>query len=318
MQSRFHYLIEKINEAEYIASPFRHIEINDFLDADDFNEIMSCPEVATPECASDLELFDTLFSLGYQMVPFPGATTDHVQYIKYRETNRRIYHHSATESAGVVVRLNTPDSEILRELKTFIASDSFNKALAQKFDVKLESCSKDAGIQKYLDGYEISPHPDVRKKALTFMVNINTLERSEENDYHTHYLNFIDERKYVSEYWKGNPLVERCWVPWHWCHSVKQQKANNSMVAFSPSFDTMHAVKASYSHLKGQRTQLYGNLWYREGPEAEFISSPSRLDWWQFDFNPTAEKKYPNSSLINKFLKVVSGSKVDRSRIDNY
>jgi hypothetical protein len=78
---------------------------------------------------------------------------------------------------GVVVRLNTPDSEILRELKTFIASDSFNKALAQKFDVKLESCSKDAGIQKYLDGYEISPHPDVRKKALTFMVNINTLRK---------------------------------------------------------------------------------------------------------------------------------------------
>ena len=54
----------------------------------------------------------------------------------------------------------------------------------------LEQCSIDTGIQKYLDGYEISPHPDLRKKVLTFMININTSEQAFKESYHTHYLEF--------------------------------------------------------------------------------------------------------------------------------
>ena len=42
------------------------------------------------------------------------------------------------------------------------------------------------------------------------------------------------------------------------------QKKNNSIVIFSPSDDTIHAVKANYQHLNGQRTQVYGNFWYKE------------------------------------------------------
>lgn len=38
------------------------------------------------------------------------------------------------------------------------------------------------------------------------------------------------------------------------------------MVIFSPSNDTIHAVKAEYDHLATQRTQLYGNLWYKTPP----------------------------------------------------
>lgn len=33
---------------------------------------------------------------------------------------------------------------------------------------------------------------------------------------------------------------------------------------FSPSDDTLHAVKARYDHLVAQRTQMYGNLWYEK------------------------------------------------------
>jgi hypothetical protein len=33
-------------------------------------------------------------------------------------------------------------------------------------------------------------------------------------------------------------------------------------VIFAPSSGTLHAVRAHYDHLAGQRTQFYGNLWY--------------------------------------------------------
>jgi hypothetical protein len=44
----------------------------------------------------------------------------------------------------------------------------------------------------------------------------------------------------------------------------KKQRKNNSIVIFSPGNDTVHAVKANYDHLAYQRTQLYGNLWFKE------------------------------------------------------
>jgi hypothetical protein len=78
----------------------------------------------------------------------------------------------------------------------------------------------------------------------------------------------------VQAYWEGNQSANRCWVPWDWCETVKVQKENNSIVIFSPNDTTMHGVRARYDHLASQRTQLYGNLWYKDldvqdGPEWE-------------------------------------------------
>ena len=120
------------------------------------------------------------------------------------------------------------------------------------------------GIQKYLDGYEISPHPDVRAKALTYMININPSPTSFEDEHHMSFLSFKPEWNYVREFWQGNDNYDRCWVPWDWCDIKKQQRNNNSIVIFSPDNDTIHAVKANFNHLKYQRTQIYGNLWYRQ------------------------------------------------------
>ena len=39
----------------------------------------------------------------------------------------------------------------------------------KKFNINTDSYRSDIGIQKFLDGYEISPHPDIRSKAITFM-----------------------------------------------------------------------------------------------------------------------------------------------------
>jgi hypothetical protein len=164
----------------------------------------------------------------------------------------------------MTLRLTEARTDIIRELKAFLESEAFNRALAEKFGLPFEETHADNGIQKYLDGYEISPHPDVRRKALTYMVNINPHRDAEARDHHTHYMKFKDRYAYIEQFWAGNPDVDRCWVPWTWCDSVSEQRANNSIVIFAPGDDTLHAVKASYDHLGAQRTQLYGNLWYKE------------------------------------------------------
>lgn len=180
------------------------------------------------------------------------------------------------------MRLQQPRSTVLAELQEFLASRAFNEALAAKYDIELDACNIDGGIQKYLDGYEISPHPDIRRKAATFMVNINPHAGSEDWDHHTQYLRLRPERAYVQAFWEGNQEAERCWVPWDWCETVQTQPTNNSMVIFSPDSDTLHGVKASYDHLKGQRTQLYGNLWYKTQPELQPV------EWEDLDIRSVA------------------------------
>lgn len=320
-ENRFSYLIPKIENAPTLSDPFDHIEIEEFFHPDDFQAITQSPEVKTNHIASDDVLFKRLFDSGYKMVPFPGAITNSREYLHKRRT-RSVFReqNTACESQGVVLRLNEANSDILNELQQFISSSQFLSAIAQKFNLDLESCTADVGLQKYLSGYEISPHPDMRKKAATFMVNINPHESSTTATHHTHYLRFKAEKAYVQEYWRGNPSVERCWVPWDWCETVKQQSANNSFVAFAPSDDTMHAVKASYNHLKYQRTQLYGNLW-----RATNYVPPTKTFEWEAYQLPYERKTSPAKKGLRRFMSVLdklryveARNNVDRSRRSNY
>ncbi|MDC1482760.1 hypothetical protein N8092_00810 [Pelagibacteraceae bacterium] len=322
MSENFTYLINKIKKAEFHEIPFKHLELNEFLNEKDFNEITSSEEINLSEQATDENLFEELFKYGYKIIPFPGAITDHKQYIENHKRNIPIESHSACESSGVVLRLMKPKTKILIDLKNFIESKEFNLTLAEKFNLDLKQCSIDTGIQKYLDGYEISPHPDLRKKALTFMININTSEQSFKENYHTHYLEFKINKNYVKEYWKGNPYAERCWIPWDWCVTKKQQKNNNSIIIFSPSFDSLHAIKANYLHLKNQRTQIYGNLWYKNEIGYDFIESNQNLDWNQLNFQPQPHKYSLAKRILNKIKNFNKGNLennlIDRSRKDNY
>lgn len=326
MTENFTYLIDKIKKAKFQELPFKHLELNEFLNEKDFNEITSAREINLPEQETDENLFEELFKYGYKIIPFPGAITDHKQYIENHKRSIPIESHSACESSGVVLRLMKPNTKILIDLKNFIESKEFNLVLAEKFNLDLEQCSIDTGIQKYLDGYEISPHPDLRKKALTFMININTSEQAFKESYHTHYLEFKINKNYVKEYWKGNPYAERCWIPWDWCVTKKQQKNNNSIVIFSPSFDSLHAIKANYSHLKNQRTQIYGNLWYKNEKGYDFIESNQNLDWNQLNFQPQLQPQLHKHSLAKRILNKIKNfnkgnlenNLIDRSRKDNY
>lgn len=267
MSQKFDYIIQKLKDAQFNLEPFKHIEILNLFDEADLDEILSSPEISITKSSDDVELFENLFEKNYRVIKFPGCIDNHEEYIEWhRNKNKTTITNTSCESFGIVLRLEESQSKIIQELQKFLSSEAFIRAISEKFSVHYSDCTYDAGIQKYLDGYEISPHPDIRRKALTYMVNINPYEHAELANHHTSYLKFRDCREYVREFWKEHEEVERCWVPWDWCNINKQQTVNNSLVIFAPADDTMHAVKADYNHLNYQRTQLYGNLWYKHSP----------------------------------------------------
>ena len=270
--------ITKIKDASFSEVPFRHIALEEFIDPKYFDEITRSDEINLSQAVDTRYLVQNLWGLGWNEILFPGTTTSLEDYILWEKGLKGDSNVDTCEGFGMVFRLKSPGSSILSEVQNILASDEFVSALCDKFELQFEQVYPDTGIQKYLNGYEISPHPDVRSKALTFMVNINPMHNSESLDYHTKYLRFIDKYRYVQEFWKHNPEYDRCWVPWSWCERVFEQKKNNSIVIFAPSDSSIHGVKASYDHLNTQRTQLYGNLWYRDMASTVYIDDNNCVD----------------------------------------
>jgi hypothetical protein len=279
LRKSYSYLLDKIDGAEFLSEPFRHIQIDGFFSQRDFDAIVCAGEIAIPNVVSDSGLLETLGSNGYQAIEFPGCVIDKQVYLEWHKHKAPAHGHnqSSCEGFGMAFRLARARTPAVEDLLAFLNGDLFRAVLAKKFDVDMSQTRFDVGIQKYLDGYEISPHPDIRVKALTFMANINPSVMAEINVHHTHLLRFRPEYKYVQAFWEGNPSRERCWVPWSWCESVKTQNGNNTFVAFAPSDNTLHAVKAKYDHLSYQRTQIYGNFWYLE---SKALKGPS---WEKFE-----------------------------------
>jgi len=273
----FDYLLDKLSAAPFSENPFRHIEIKDFFSPEHFAAIVSDQRIVLPVVAGDRELLAAMDVAGYRVIYFPGTTKDLARYLDWHANRSGAVENADTcESFGVVMRLEKfGENGVLSELNSFFHSSNFLECVAGKFGISTDDVTLDAGIQKYLDGYEISPHPDIRRKALTWMSNINPAPNSEALNIHTHYMSFRDEFDFVRKLWAERTDIDRAWVPWDWCETVKQQPANNSIVLFSPSDDTLHAVKANYDHLQTQRTQLYGNLWYKD------VAQISKWEWRQ-------------------------------------
>ena len=303
-------IIEKIENSTFKTTPFKHLEVFDLFADSEFSRVVESNEITIHPAKDDKELFKALLDSGYRIIPFPGCVTDPDEYIEWHSSKRRVQKtKSSCEGFGVVLRLEVPASDAIVELNEFISSERFVHCIAEKFEIVLEQCDYDCGIQKYVDGYEISPHPDVRKKALTYMVNINPGANSNETQIHTSYLEFKKEWRYVREYWEGRNDVDRCWVPWDWCNVVKQQTQNNSMIMFSPASDTMHAVKADYNHLEHQRTQLYGNLWYK------WKDISIRPEWEDYFIKPRL--RYTPKSRVRKLFDRLTNGLFDQEESQN-
>ena len=302
MSFDFEYLGDKVRATEFSTEPFRHLYIERFLSDEHFQAITNSPQVALGRARNDEDLVRLLHEAGYKEIIFPGTTADVSHYIDWHKkrdpkghTNRE-----TCEGFGVTLRLQRYEpGSMLEAIMAYFNSERFISTLQAKFGLESEATYAEQGVQKYLDGYEISPHPDIRKKALTYMLNVNPAQNSEDLDHHTHYLRFKPERAFVSSYWRGNPDKDRCWVPWDWCETVKIQRQNNSIVIFSPNDDSLHAVRAKYDHLTAQRTQFYGNLWYRDNKTSGMPS------WRDFQIGETPERTAlrKKKSVTKKALK---------------
>lgn len=274
----YSYIIDKINSASFFDDPFKHIYIEDFLSQEHLELLTSFEQIQLPKRNSTEDLISHLQKIGYKQQMFPGCTTSIKDYLNwYNNKQSDAFHNKEiVEGFGMAWRLHKVKNQEVQNLIDFLNSDKFYKAITEKFSID-KSCRISTSIQKYLTGYEISPHPDVRRKALTYLVNINTSSSAETEDVHTHLCAFKDEYKKIYDYWKTHEEVDRCWVPWSWCNSKKQISKNNSLVMFSPDNDTLHAVKLNYNHLNYQRTQLYGNLFFNDAlkyKEAKYQNLP--------------------------------------------
>jgi len=282
-------LISKISETNFTYHPFKHLYIEEFISKEDFDELINCDEVLLKEAEDDQDLLNILINSKWEPIPFPGSTTDLNDYLAWRKDKSKFDNVNTCEGFGITFRLRNPKSKLINEYLNFFKSDGFLNCIKEKFNINTTKTTVDSGFQKYLDGYEISPHPDVRKKALTFMLNINSNPNSHNENHHCHFSEFIPEKKYIQEYWKGNITADRSWVPWQWCKTKFLHKKNNSITIFAPDNDTIHSVKAQYEHLKYQRTQFYGNLWFNEKP------LPFKPCWEDFVIHQSKEKRTSSS-----------------------
>lgn len=299
MNNRFSYLLTKIENAEFLTEPFQHINIFDFFNNEDFQQLLALNQIKLKECENLQELIHELHDKSYEPILFPGSITSEKDYIKFAENgnfNRRLikgYGRKVIEGYGITYRLKKYQSEFLTELMEFFEGDELQKMLIEKFDIKLPT-TYEGGIQKNLRGYEISPHPDTSRKALTWMVNIYTdSDDVSDKEQHTHLCKFKNKYSYIYEVWKNND-VDPVWVPWEWADTVKKTNINNSIIIFKPSHKTLHAVRVSEDHLVNQRNQIYGNLWYEKSQKT------SALPWEKLDL-------FRREGVFEKFFRRLSG-----------
>ena len=259
--SEFKYLSEKILAAEFNILPFKHLLIEDFLSADHLTMLVGDAQIHFDETESTEDLIHQLNRKGYKIQPFPGCTSDIGEYLHYYNAGKFPSGRKGTpiESYGITYRLASHHNPNIAALVDYMNGPEFKTTLETKFGITKRTNIITA-IQKNLSYYEISPHPDVREKALTYLLNVNKDESIDNEAIHTRLCVFKEEWDFVKEYWKNNPHKNRCWVPWDWCETKFVTNKNNSIVLFAPALDTLHGVKMIYDHNKFQRTQLYGNL----------------------------------------------------------
>lgn len=263
----FNYLAEKIKNAKILESPFKHIEIENFLSEEHLNIILNDSQIHFEKCKDTLTLINKILTSDYSIQSFPGCCTDVNDYLNRLSKNDwpGEVKGNPIESYGITFRIHKYRNEFIKELISYLNGGEFQKALENKFIIN-EPTDIITAIQKNLTKYEICPHPDTRRKALTYLLNINKNNSVENYAVHTHLLEFKKDYKWVYEHWNKDVGYDRCWVPWDWCNSVKTITKNNSIVLFSPSSYTLHAVKLDYDHTDFQRTQIYGNLMYSQVP----------------------------------------------------
>lgn len=275
----FNYILDKIMDADFQTNPFKFIYLEDFLSAEHFDIITNDSQVKTDNIENTETLMKVLQEKTYKPIPFPGCTTDINAYLDWyngKDVAKPGHAHGLIEGFGLAFRLQEIKNNTINNLLTFFNSNEFYQTLMDKFEkpVNRSQTYVETGLQKYVSGYEISPHPDIRKKVLTYMLNVNPNENAESMGLDTDFMVFKESKRHLYDVWANEPEADRFWVPWDWCETVWKQNKNNSITIFAPDNDSLHAVRLNYDHCVTQRTQIYGNVWFNN-------SSVKRRPTWK-------------------------------------
>ena len=262
-------LLDKITNSQFIDEPFPHLLIEDFFNTYDFVSIINSNQIKLKSFEDTQSLIDHCLSNGYSILDNWGCTKDIDTYIKL--LNENTFDDNKLEGKGLTLNLTKPDA-FLQGVIDFFKSDVLVETLKLKFNIK-DDTKVTANIHKYLTNYEISPHPDIRQKALTFLLNINTVDyvNAHRGNSHTKLCKVKNDYKYVTDFWKNNPNINTDNIPWDWTETVKEHYQNNSLLIFKPSFNTLHGIRLIYDHLPNQRTQIYGNLKYTKWDGERYV-----------------------------------------------
>lgn len=244
------YLLEKINNAPIIQYPFPHLWIENFLQPAHLELLLSNYQLHFPPVNGLAELHKTLITLDYKIQSFPGCASSIEDYLNGKPTNKTV------EGWGLCYRLNKIHNELIQKLISFLNSKEWHQSIKNKFEIKAETTCFSA-IQKQLDKYEISPHPDVRSKAVTYLLSINSKEYTGQDT-----SLYIYDDPHIPEFFGKHEHLNRCWIPWGYARLVKEVVNTNTLLMFPTSNYSLHAVKLDYNDLVSQRTQIYGNLMY--------------------------------------------------------
>lgn len=257
----FGYLADRILRAPFLDAPFRHLLVEDFLREDHLQRVLEDPQVHFEEVPSTTALVEALEDRDYAVQQFPGCISDPEEYVRRYEAEDfpAGRHDNPVESFGITYRIRSYRSPFLAGLLEYLNGPGFKGALEEKFEIQRPTTIMTA-VQKNLSHYEISPHPDVREKALTYLLNINAGPFVDDEPVHTELLSFREEWDFIPAYWRTHTERNRCWVPWSWCRTEKVASRNNSILLFAPDVDTLHGIRMRYDHRRFQRTQVYGNL----------------------------------------------------------
>jgi hypothetical protein len=264
MTNNFDYIITKIQKAKLIKQPFNHYIIKNIFSDEHYAALQESGEINLKPSRDIHELVKNLLNNNYEIETFPGCVTDVNEYVNAIKSNnfviaREKFRNGGISSFGMCFKLKSKN-KFIKKIQDFFCSKPLLDCIKKKLKVSIPT-TYNFGIQKYLSGYELSPHPDIRTKKATLMLNINHRELNNDTSVHTCLLRPKENAKKIIEFWKKNKEVERNLLRWDDCEMVETHNDTNSLLMFSPSDDSLHGVKLKYNDLKYQRTNLYANLW---------------------------------------------------------
>ena len=104
----FKYLSEKIQNAKIIESPFKHVEIENFLSEEHLSIILNDPQIHFEKCKDTIALINKILTSDYIIQNFPGCCNDVNDYLNrlFKNDWPSEVKGNPIESYGITFRIN--------------------------------------------------------------------------------------------------------------------------------------------------------------------------------------------------------------------